>query len=500
MVGDAELGAQLRHARIFRRDFTELLGRSLISQRRAFGDLDHRPVALAAQFGELGLQFLVELVRRVVAVERGRSVLGGRDIGEHFGRIGRVLGILDVGGDLRPVHPAALGLPRIVEHARGQFQFGFGELVRRSGSGKIRHRIVGRVEALGGGILQTGDNALAAIGQFAGLRPLRRIVARRVELLDGSALVLAVEIAQRFGADHVAQAVGDRLVGRSDSAHLHRLLGGFGGGRGGCRSRRRGGCGVVSRRCGDGLCRLGVGFGLGCLCGRVGLVRFRDRLCCVRHRGGGVHLEVADGGRRNVRRFGAGDCCVDRELGGAGARRGRLGRQCRGRGHREEGCRDGHQHAVKSCTIRRTVTHRHTPLGELPRHGTVVRYCSSRLAREAPARSVYQSYACTPRFKRRRYICPSHAASAMRDNSRQTDLKLPVCIRVAWFCHAPRLLSVTAKPRFKSFRTTDVVGLPRSLPCGRHNRPPRPLSPRPLRPDRWRQPRRACGRAWSGRS
>ena len=163
-------------------------------------------------------------------------------------------------------------------------------------------------------------------------------------------------------------------------------------------------------------------------------------------------------------------------------------------------CRDGHQHAVKSCTIRRTVTHSTPPWAKLPQHGTVVRYRSSRLAREAPARSVSQSYACTPRFKRRRYMCPSHAASAMRDNSRQTDLKLPVRIRVACFCHAPRLLSVTAKPRFKSFRTADVVGLPRSLPCGRHNRPPRPLSSRPFRPGRWRQPHRACGRAWSGRS
>ena len=55
------------------------------------------------------------------------------------------------------------------------------------------------------------------------------------------------------------------------------------------------------------------------------------------------------------------------------------------------------------------------PWAKLPRHGTVVRYRSSRLAREAPARSVSQSYACTPRFKRRRYMCPSHAASAMRD-------------------------------------------------------------------------------------
>ena len=37
----------------------------------------------------------------------------------------------------------------------------------------------------------------------------------------------------------------------------------------------------------------------------------------------------------------------------------------------------------------------------------------------------------------------------MRGNSRQTDLKQPNSTRVARFCHAPRLLSVTCKPRFK---------------------------------------------------
>ena len=95
-----------------------------------------------------------------------------------------------------------------------------------------------------------------------------------------------------------------------------------------------------------------------------------------------------------------------------------------------------------------------------------------RSSRKSAGLNRFSRYACKQRFKRRRYMCPFHAASAMRDNSRQTDLKLPVCIRVAWFCHAPRLLSVTAKPRFESFRTTDVVGLPRSLPCGCHNRPP----------------------------
>ena len=63
VVVDAELGAQLRHARIFRRDRALLLGGGLERERGTFGDLGHRSVALAAQLGELRLQFLVELVR-----------------------------------------------------------------------------------------------------------------------------------------------------------------------------------------------------------------------------------------------------------------------------------------------------------------------------------------------------------------------------------------------------------------------------------------------------
>ncbi len=78
VLGDAELGAQLRHAGIFHRDRGLLLAaRRREFQRRAVLDLDHRSVALAAQFGELRLQFAIELLRRVVAVERRRSVLGG---------------------------------------------------------------------------------------------------------------------------------------------------------------------------------------------------------------------------------------------------------------------------------------------------------------------------------------------------------------------------------------------------------------------------------------
>jgi hypothetical protein len=64
-------------------------------------------------------------------------------------------------------------------------------------------------------------------------------------------------------------------------------------------------------------------------------------------------------------------------------------------------------------------------------------------------------------------MCPFHAASAMRGNSRQTDLELPIAIRVAQFCHAAWRLSVTGKPRFKGSRITGALW---TLPPERHNR------------------------------
>ena len=196
VLADAELGAKLRHARIFHRGCCLLLfaGRREF-EHRALLDLDRRAIADAAQFGELRLQFAIELLRRVVAVERGGCVLGRRDIGQHFGRIGRVLGVLDVARDLRIVHPAALRLTRIVQHAVGQFEVGFGQRVRRGRGGKIRRRIIGGVQAVGGGILEARDDALGGLGQRAALGPQRREVARGVELFHRGAFGLAVEIA-----------------------------------------------------------------------------------------------------------------------------------------------------------------------------------------------------------------------------------------------------------------------------------------------------------------
>ena len=296
--------------------------------------------------------------------------------------------------DLRPVHPAALRLARIVQHAGGQLQFGFRKRIRRGRRGEIRHRIIGRIQAFGGGILEARDDALAALGQRAALRPQRRIFARGVELLDRGSLGLAVEIAQGFRAQHVAQFVGDRLIGRRDVAgSLGRFLGGFGGRRRGGRRRSSyggGGRGVVLvgvGRASVGLAAVGlaavggrrvagVGGRSGDDLGWFGLRRLLRRLlsCClgrVWHRRRGVQFEIVDGRRRDVCRFGTRDRRIDREFGGAVA--GRIGlRKCRGRGHREEGRRDSHQHAVKSSTVLQTVTHRHTPWAKLPRHGTAL--------------------------------------------------------------------------------------------------------------------------------
>ena len=296
--------------------------------------------------------------------------------------------ILDVGRDLRPVHPAALRLTRIVHHAGGQFQIGFRQRVGGIGRRKIRHRIVGRVQTVGGGILQPRDDALAVRGQRAALRPQRSEVARGVEFLDRGPLGLAVEIARRFGAQQILEFVGDRLIrGRDVARGLDRLLGGFGGRRSGSGGRRRsrgGGRRVLL----GGIRLVGVGGRSGDDVGRLCLGRLLRGLRCI-HSGrvGGrccaVQLEIVDGRGRDVGGFRTRDRRIDRKFGGAVAGRVGLG-QSRRRGHREEGRGHGHQHAVKSGTVLQTVSHRHTPWAKLPRHGTVLGFVRTAFAK-APA-------------------------------------------------------------------------------------------------------------------
>jgi hypothetical protein len=60
------------------------------------------------------------------------------------------------------------------------------------------------------------------------------------------------------------------------------------------------------------------------------------------------------------------------------------------------------------------------------------------------------------------YTCLRHAASATQGGSRQTDFKGPALQRIARFCHALLLLSVTATQRFKGSRKG-----PEKTVCGR---------------------------------
>jgi len=224
VFGDAELGAQQRHACIFDLDRGLLLAGRREFKRRPFPKRNHLAFALAAQLGELRLQFAVELLWRVVAVKCCGRVLGGGDIRQHFGGISRMLRILDVSADLRPVHPAALRLTRVVQHAGGQLQLSVRQQIRRGRRSEIRHRIVGGIQAIRGGIPETRDDAFTARIQSAGLSPQRREFACGVKLLHRGAFGLTVEIAQRFGAQRFAQFVGDRLICRRDAA---RSLGWF---------------------------------------------------------------------------------------------------------------------------------------------------------------------------------------------------------------------------------------------------------------------------------
>ena len=367
-------------------------------------------------------------------------------------------------GDLRPVHAAALRVARIVQHAGGELQFGVGQRVRRGRSGEIRHRIVGRVEAVGRGILQPRDHALGR--SSVSCRPVvntRRIFAGRVELLDRAALVLAVESAQRLAGELFAQFVGDRLIGgRHVARGLDRL-----GGRRCSRVRaqapaRR--CAVSLRRCcrsvfgsAAGAVTTSAGFGLSAARGFtvvVGVGRVRPLRAAFGWRSGTVAvvsvLKSAGGRRRDVGGFGARDRGLDRELCGAGARRGSDGgARTEVARDREERCRDGHQDAVKSRYGHSNSHASSHPLGRnCPGIGTVRKSFATACAK-APA-----SISTSVRLHATRSTQTIHAPlscsqlprGATHDKLTSND---PFVFGLRAILPRGSHLSVTSKPRFK---------------------------------------------------
>ena len=219
-----------------------------------------------------------------------------------------------------------------------------------------------------------------------------------------------------------AQFVGDRLVGRRDVARgLHRLRGRCCGGRrrGGRRGRGVGRLGSLCRRGGD-VGRLRIGSF--CRRARRGCSG-RFRLGCVGHRRGGVELEIGGGRRRNVGGFGTRDRGFDREFGSAAARR------------------------ILAASAEVADTVRKVAATVIKTRSNPARWFEQSrivapLGRTAPAWNSLQLSFLIASAKRaglsqvarlhatiqtQTIHAPLSAASATRDNSRQTDLKHAVC-------------------------------------------------------------------------
>ena len=176
-----QLLAQQRDARVLHAVF----------QDRAVGDAlglrFDRGVA-AAQLGELLLERAEALVRRIVALDRGVDVGGSRELLEHLVRIGRVVAVFDIGGDARRRDAADGEMAHVGQHRFGELQVAGGERLGAVDGAEFRHRIIGGVEAVVGGVLQLRDGGLGLRGQAAVMDPQRRIAARGVDGFDGAAV------------------------------------------------------------------------------------------------------------------------------------------------------------------------------------------------------------------------------------------------------------------------------------------------------------------------
>ena len=169
-----------------------------------------------AQLGELCLERLELLLRRIESIE---DTAGSRSIGElgqYFGRVGRDQVILNVRADAREMNAADLRVARKRQCRGSQFELGLGQRVGCRSRFEIRSRIVARIEANRIGLRQIGDRSLGAIIAGIVAHPERRVIARTVECLDAGAIGLVADKAlELLAADKFAQLVGRRRCLRS---------------------------------------------------------------------------------------------------------------------------------------------------------------------------------------------------------------------------------------------------------------------------------------------
>ncbi len=312
IAGNAEPVAQFGNAAVLLADL----------RRRAVGDLRLARIALAgAQLGEFFLERLVLRHLRFEGVERGSRILLADHARQHVGRLrGFDVVVGNVRAHPRPVHAADRRVVRVSDHRHRELQIGFREL-GRIGRGKVRHRVVSRIETVGIDMREIIDRGLGAGVGFAVGDPERRVVTAGIERIDDHAIFLAAEDLVELAAGHGAELIGNGRVRRTQIAGRSRSGSGLIGLR--SRGRRYDCC------CGRSAERPGR-------FGRGGRRRRGDSRCCFSgrrrrcRRGAGRYRSIIRCGRRRCRisldRYGRGEfiAVAGRQIRGVE----RLRRQC----------------------------------------------------------------------------------------------------------------------------------------------------------------------------
>ena len=202
---NAETLAQCRHTRI-------LVARiDAMAVGNAIVGLGAR--LIVAQFGELALQGPEAVMRRIEAVEASVDIAGVGDLLEKFGRLRRVVAVIDFRRNARRRNAADRQMTGKGQHRIGELDVAVGERLGAGEGGELRHRIIGRVEPVGARVLEPRDHRFSVRRELPVADPQRRVSARGVECLDRLALGRALDaLLELLGGDDIAQLVVDLRV------------------------------------------------------------------------------------------------------------------------------------------------------------------------------------------------------------------------------------------------------------------------------------------------
>ena len=123
-------------------------------------------------------------MRRLEAADAGIGVASIRNLLENVGGIRCVVAVVHFHRHARRRDTADRQMTGVSQYRMGELDVARGERIGAAGGAEIRHRIIGRIERVGAGILEACDRGLGVAGQAAVTNPDRRILARGVVAFD----------------------------------------------------------------------------------------------------------------------------------------------------------------------------------------------------------------------------------------------------------------------------------------------------------------------------